>query len=147
MKFFRFSDFQVLFGLFRTTQDTVFFILVVDTFAVFAALRAEIEVAMEIENEHLTEIPHLGVLCVRGKSGEVFGLDAIALARGAAPTVTLLSIRTPEFLLCSFYALARSESLFALSPRIHPSMSIVPPVLCCLCTKSVPFPYTSKPFY
>ena len=68
-------------------------------------------------------------------------------ARGAASTVTLLSVRTPEFLLCSFYDLARSESLFALPPRIPPSMSIVPPVLCCLCTKSVPFPYTSKPFY
>ena len=67
MNFFRFSDFQVLFGLFRTTQDTILFILVVDTFAVFAALCAEIEVAMEIENEHLAEIPHLSVLCFRGK--------------------------------------------------------------------------------
>ena len=53
--------------LLRPTQDTVFFVLVVDTFAVFAALCAEIEVAMEIENEHLAEIPHLGVLCVRGE--------------------------------------------------------------------------------
>ena len=34
---------------------------------------------MEIENEHLTEIPHLGVLRVRSKSGEVFCLDAVAL--------------------------------------------------------------------
>ena len=34
---------------------------------------------------------------------------------------------------------------FCPPPRIHPSMSIVPPVLCCLCSKSVPFPYTSKP--
>ena len=53
MKFFRFSDFQVLFGLFRTTQDTIFFVLVVDTFAGIATLGAEIEVAMEIKNEHL----------------------------------------------------------------------------------------------
>lgn len=81
MKFFRFSDFQVLFGLFCTTQDTIFFVLVVDTFAGVAALGAEIEVAMEIENEHLAEIPHLGVLCVRSKSGEVFCLDAVALDR------------------------------------------------------------------
>ena len=72
---------------------------------------------------------------------------SVVLARGADTTVTLLSVRTPDFLLCSFYAFARSESLFALPPRIHPSMSIVPPVLCCLCSKSVPFPYTSKPFY
>ena len=34
---------------------------------------------MEIKNEHLAEIPHLGVLCVRSKGGEVFGLDAVAL--------------------------------------------------------------------
>ena len=34
---------------------------------------------MEIENEHLTEIPHFGVLRVRSKSGEVFCLDAVAL--------------------------------------------------------------------
>ena len=32
-----------------------FFVLVVYTFAVFAALCAEIEVAMEVENEHLAE--------------------------------------------------------------------------------------------
>ena len=69
MKFFRFSDFQVLFGLFRTTQDTIFFIFVVDAFPIFAALGTEIEVAMKVENEHLAEIPHLGVLCVRSKSG------------------------------------------------------------------------------
>ena len=30
---------------------------------------SEIKVAMEIENEHLAKIPHLGVLCVRSKSG------------------------------------------------------------------------------
>ena len=36
---------------------------------------------MEIENEHLAEIPHLGVLCVRSKSREVFGLNAVALDR------------------------------------------------------------------
>ena len=34
---------------------------------------------MEIENEHLAEVAHLGVLCVRRKGGEVFGLDAVAL--------------------------------------------------------------------
>lgn len=79
MKFFRFSDFQVLFGLFRTTQDTIFFVLVVDTFAGVATLGTEIEVAMKVENEHLAEIPHLRVLRVRSKSGEAFGLDAVAL--------------------------------------------------------------------
>ena len=79
MKFFRFSDFQVLFGLFRTTQDTIFFVLVVYTFAGVATLGTEIEVAMKVENEHLTEIPHLGVLRVRSKSGEVFCFDAVAL--------------------------------------------------------------------
>ena len=79
MKFFRFSDFQVLFGLFRTTQNTTFGIFVVDAFAGVAALGAEIEVAMEIKNEHLAEIPHLGVLCVRCEGGEVFCLDAVAL--------------------------------------------------------------------
>ena len=34
---------------------------------------------MEVENEHLAEIPHLCVLCVRRKGGEVFCLDAVAL--------------------------------------------------------------------
>ena len=68
--------------LFRTTQDTIFFILVVDSF-IFACRgsRPEVKVAMEIENEHLAEIPHLGVLYVRSKSGEVFCLDAIVLSR------------------------------------------------------------------
>ena len=54
-------------GLFCTTQDTIFFIFVIYTFPIFAALRAEIEVAMEIENEHLAEIPHLCMLRVRGE--------------------------------------------------------------------------------
>ena len=85
-----------------------------------------------------------GVPCARIWAATPPLPKSVVLARGAASTVTLLSVRTPEFLLCSFYALARSESLFALPPRIHPSMSIVPPVLCCLCSKSVPFPYTSK---
>ena len=67
--------------LLRTTQDTIFFVLVIYTFPIFAALCAEIEVAMKVKNEHLAEIPHLGVLCVRSKSGEVFGLDTIALDR------------------------------------------------------------------
>ena len=54
-------------GLFCTTQDTIFFIFIVDSLTGVAALRTEIEVAMKVENEHLTEIPHLGVLCVRSK--------------------------------------------------------------------------------
>ena len=53
--FFLSSKAKTIF-LFCTTQDTIFFVFVVDTFAVFAALRAEIEVAMEVENEYLTEI-------------------------------------------------------------------------------------------
>ena len=57
--------------LFRTTQDTIFFVLVVDAFPIFAALGTEIEVAMEVENEHLAEIPHLGVLRVRRKGREI----------------------------------------------------------------------------
>ena len=65
--------------LFCTTQDTIFFIFVVDSLAGIAALRTEIEVAMEVENEHLAEIPHLGVLRVRSESREIFGFDTIAL--------------------------------------------------------------------
>ena len=53
--------------LFRTTQDTIFFILVVDSLAGIAALCTEIEVAMEIKNEHLAEVAHLRVLRVRRK--------------------------------------------------------------------------------
>ena len=64
--------------LFRTTQDTIFFILIVDSLAGIAALRTEIEVAMEVENEHLAEVAHLRVLRVRRKGREIFGLDAIA---------------------------------------------------------------------
>ena len=67
--------------LFRTTQDTIFFIFIVDSLAGVAALRTEIEVAMEVENEHLAEVAHLRVLGVRRKGGEVFGLDAVALDR------------------------------------------------------------------
>ena len=51
--------------LFCTTQDTIFFIFIVDSLTGIAALRTEIEVAMEVENEHLAEIPHLRVLGVR----------------------------------------------------------------------------------
>ena len=58
--------------LFCTTQDTIFFIFIVDSLTGIAALRTEIEVAMEVENEHLAKIPHLGVLRVRSKGGEVF---------------------------------------------------------------------------
>ena len=53
--------------LFRTTQDTIFFVLVIDSLAGVAALGAEIEVAMEVENEHLAEVAHLRVLGVRRK--------------------------------------------------------------------------------
>ena len=67
--------------LFCTTQDTIFFVLVIYTFPIFAALGTEIEVAMEIENEHLTEVAHLCMLRVRRKGREIFGLDAIALDR------------------------------------------------------------------
>ena len=42
--------------LFCTTQDTIFFIFIVDSLTGIAALRTEIEVAMEVENEHLAEI-------------------------------------------------------------------------------------------
>ena len=65
--------------LFRTTQDTIFFIFVVNALAGIAALRTEIEVAMESENEHLAEVAHLRMLRVRRKGREVFRLDAIAL--------------------------------------------------------------------
>ena len=81
MKFFRFSDFQVLLGLFCTTQDTIFFIFVIDSLAGIAALCTEIEVAMEVENERLAEVAHLRVLRVRRKGREIFGLDAVALDR------------------------------------------------------------------
>ena len=59
------------FLLLCTTQDAIFFILVVDSFAGVVALRTEIEVAMEIKNEHLTEVAHLRVLCVRSKDGRL----------------------------------------------------------------------------
>ena len=67
--------------LFRTTQDTIFFVLIVDTFPIFAMSRTEIEVAMKVENKHLTEVAHLCMLRVRSKGREVFGLDTIALNR------------------------------------------------------------------
>ena len=70
-----------MYGSFATTQDSIFFILVVDALAGIAALRTEIEVAMEVENEHLAEVAHLRVLRVRRKGREVFGLDTIALNR------------------------------------------------------------------
>ena len=54
-------------GLFCTTQDTIFFIFIVDSFAGIAALCTEIEVAMKVENEHLAEVAHLRVLRVRRK--------------------------------------------------------------------------------
>ena len=43
--------------------------------------RTEIEVAMKVENKHLTEVAHLCMLRVRSKGREVFGLDTIALNR------------------------------------------------------------------
>ena len=63
--------------LLRTTQDTIFFVLVIYTFAGVATLGTEIEVAMKVENEHLAEVAHLRVLRVRRKGREIFGLDAI----------------------------------------------------------------------
>ena len=53
--------------LLRPTQDTVFFVLVIYTFAGVAALGTEIKVAMKVENGLLAEIPHLGLLRVRGE--------------------------------------------------------------------------------
>ena len=53
--FFLSSKAKTIF-LFRATQDTIFFVLVIYTFPIFATLGTEIEVAMEVENEHLTEI-------------------------------------------------------------------------------------------
>ena len=70
-----------MYGSFATTQDTIFFIFVVDALAGIAALRTEIEVTMEVENEHLAEVAHLCVLRVRRKGREVFGLNAISLDR------------------------------------------------------------------
>ena len=67
MNFFRFSDFQVLFGLFRTTQDTIFFVLIVDTFPIFAALGTEIEIDVEIEHQYLAIVLHNGCVGSRGK--------------------------------------------------------------------------------
>ena len=66
--------------------------------------------------------------------GDTAFAEVIVLARGAASTVTLLSVRTPEFLLCSFYALARSESLLCPVPthtpvHVHRSACFVLPLL------------------
>ena len=52
-----------------------------------------------------------GALCPKMSAATPPLPKSVVLARGAVPTVTLLSVRTPEILLCSFYALARSESL------------------------------------
>ena len=55
MKFFRFSDFQVLFGLFCTTQDTIFFILVVDTL-IFACRDSRLYLGLFIlQNLHISK--------------------------------------------------------------------------------------------
>ena len=60
----------------------------------------------------------------RGSGAEDGGntgfVEEVIVLRGAASTVTLLSVRTPEFLLCSFYALARSESLWCPVPTHTP---------------------------
>ena len=53
--------------LFCTAQDTIFFIFIVDSLTGIAALGTEIEVAMEVENEHRAEVAHLRVLRVRRK--------------------------------------------------------------------------------
>ena len=52
-----------------------------------------------------------GALCPKMSAATPPLPKSVVLARGTASTVTLLSVRTPEFLLCSFYDLARSESL------------------------------------
>lgn len=52
--------------------------------------------------------------------GNTAFVEVCSPAREAASTVTLLSVRTPEFLLCSFYALARSESLWCPAPTHTP---------------------------
>ena len=59
-------------------------------------------------------LTHFSV-CLRGAlrpnlSGDTAFAEVCSPARGDAPSVTLLSVRTAEFLLCSFYDLARSES-------------------------------------
>ena len=73
MKFFRFSDFQVLFGLFRTTQDTIFGIFIVETLPTLGVLRSKIEVDIEIEHQHLTIVLHNGCIGSRGNGRQVFG--------------------------------------------------------------------------
>ena len=67
MKFFRFSDFQVLFGLFCTTQDTIFFIFVVYLLTGIAVLGTEIEIDVEIEHQYLAIVLHNGCVGSRGK--------------------------------------------------------------------------------
>ena len=52
--------------------------------------------------------------------GDAAFAEVCSPARGAASTVPLLSVRTTEFLLCSFYDLARSESLFCPVPTHTP---------------------------
>ena len=52
-----------------------------------------------------------GALCPKMSAATPPLPKSVVLARGAASTVTLLSVRTSEFLLCSFYALARFVSL------------------------------------
>ena len=56
VQYFFLSGKAITIFLFRTTQDTIFFVLIVDTFPIFVMLRTVIEVAMKVENEHLTEI-------------------------------------------------------------------------------------------
>ena len=84
--------------LFCTTQDTSFFIFVVDSFAGIAMLGAEIKVAMEVENEHLAEVAHLGVLCVRRKGREVFGPSGRVAVMSDYRQVLLLNFHVnPDF--------------------------------------------------
>ena len=61
-----------------------------------------------------------GALCPKMSAATPPLPKSVVLARGAASTVTLLSVRTPDFLLCSFYALARSESLWCPVPTHTP---------------------------
>ena len=61
-----------------------------------------------------------GALCPKMSAATPPLPKSVVLARGAASTVPLLSVRTTEFLLCSFYDLARSESLLCPVPTHTP---------------------------
>ena len=53
---------------------------------------------MEVENEHLAEIPHLGVLRVRSKSGEAFAPSGRVAVMSEYRQVLLLNFHVnPDF--------------------------------------------------